>query len=172
MKPWTGSPRMQFDRHGKRIWRQARALLDSEHARRAAGEVAVPYGVCTEPSNVAAGGQDCLVRFRCVGYGHFRTDVSYPDLEAYFADLLRNRERLAAFAADSWAKAEAMPSDSAHPPTNSNAASPSSNRSLPGDEAMWRSGRRSWTQHRSRTGNSPGLCIRHLEGPGPACLTS
>lgn len=25
----------------------------------AAGEVAVPYGVCTEPSNVAAGGPDC-----------------------------------------------------------------------------------------------------------------
>ncbi|MFF0014909.1 hypothetical protein [Streptomyces sp. NPDC005374] len=42
-----------------------------------------------------------------------RTDVSYlPDLEAYLADLLRNRERLAAFAnADPWATAEATPSD-------------------------------------------------------------
>lgn len=104
---------MQFDRHGNRVWRQAKALLDSEHARRAVGEVAVPYGVCTEPSNVAAGGQDCPVRFRCVGCGHFRTDVSYlPDLEAYLADLLRNRERLsAALDADDWAKTEAMPSD-------------------------------------------------------------
>jgi integrase len=104
---------MQFDRHGNRIWRQAKTLLDSEHARRAIGEVAVPYGVCTEPSNVAAGGQDCPVRFRCVGCGHFRTDISYlPDLEAYLADLLRNRERLrAAVDADAWAKAEAMPSD-------------------------------------------------------------
>ncbi|MFE1315478.1 tyrosine-type recombinase/integrase [Streptomyces sp. NPDC058755] len=104
---------MQFDRHGKRVWRQAKALLDSEHARRAVGEVAVPYGVCTEPSNVAAGGQDCPVRFRCVGCGHFRTDVSYlSDLEAYLSDLLRNRERLAAaLDADDWAKAEAMPSD-------------------------------------------------------------
>jgi len=48
-----------------------------------------------------------------VGCGHFRTDVSYlPDLEAYLADLLRNRERLAAFEeADDWAKAEAMPSN-------------------------------------------------------------
>ncbi|MGW5665730.1 transposase [Streptomyces sp. NPDC003758] len=48
-----------------------------------------------------------------MGCGHFRTDVSYlPDLEAYLADLLRNRERLAAFAnADPWAKAEATPSD-------------------------------------------------------------
>ncbi|MFF1916781.1 hypothetical protein ACFVYE_35510 [Streptomyces sp. NPDC058239] len=51
------------------------------------------------------------VRFRCVGCGHFRTDVSYlPDLEAYLADLLRNRERLAAFAdTDSWARSEVMP---------------------------------------------------------------
>lgn len=104
---------MQFDRHGKRIWRQAKALLDSEHVRRAVGEVAVPYGLCTEPSNVAAGGQDCPVRFRCVGCGHFRTDVSYlPDLKAYLGDLLRNRERLAATVdAEDWARSEAMPSD-------------------------------------------------------------
>ncbi|MWA07738.1 tyrosine-type recombinase/integrase [Streptomyces sp. BA2] len=104
---------MQFDRHGNRIWRKAQALLDSERARRAIGEVAVPYGLCTEPANVAAGGKDCPVRFRCVGCGHFRTDASYlPDLEAYLSDLLRNRERLAsALDADDWAKAEAVPSD-------------------------------------------------------------
>ncbi|MFJ4917184.1 MULTISPECIES: tyrosine-type recombinase/integrase [unclassified Streptomyces] len=103
---------MQFDRNGNRVWRKAQALLDSEHARRAIGEVQVPYGLCTEPTNVQAGGHDCPVRFRCVGCDHYRTDVSYlPDLEAYLADLLRGRERLAAFAADSWAKAEAMPSD-------------------------------------------------------------
>ena len=35
---------LSFDRHGNRIWRDARALLDSEHARHAVGEVAVPYG--------------------------------------------------------------------------------------------------------------------------------
>lgn len=40
------------------IWREATALLDSEHLRRAVGEVAVPYGSCSEPSNVAAGGHD------------------------------------------------------------------------------------------------------------------
>ncbi|MFI2205645.1 tyrosine-type recombinase/integrase [Streptomyces sp. NPDC020192] len=104
---------MQFDRHGNRVWRKAKAVLDSERARRAIGEVQVPYGTCTEPSNVAAGGHDCPVRFRCVGCSHFRTDASYlPDLEAYLADLLRNRERLAAFShADDWAKSEAMPSD-------------------------------------------------------------
>ncbi len=103
---------MQFDRHGNRIWRDAKALLDSEHARRAIGEIAVPYGTCSEPSNVQAGGNACPYRFRCVGCGHFRTDVSYlPDLHAYLDDLLRNRERvLAAAGAGQWARAEAAPS--------------------------------------------------------------
>jgi hypothetical protein len=104
---------LQFDRYGNRIWRGVTEVLDSEHLRRGIGEVAVPYGVCIEPGNVAAGGTACPVRFRCVGCGHFRTDVSYlPDLEAYLADLRRSRERLlGAFDADRWAIAEAMPSE-------------------------------------------------------------
>jgi integrase len=104
---------MQFDRHGNRIWRHAQALLDSEHARRAVGEVAVPFGVCAEPSNIQAGGKACPFRFRCAGCDHFRTDVSYlPDLHAYLDDLLRNRERLlAASGIDEWARSEAMPSE-------------------------------------------------------------
>ncbi|MEU4420992.1 site-specific integrase [Actinoplanes sp. NPDC024001] len=104
---------MQFDRHGSRVWRNVQALLDDEHARRAVGEVAVPYGGCSEPSNVAASGQDCPIRFRCIGCGHFSTDISYlPDLERYLADLLRHRERLTAtINADEWARNEAIPSD-------------------------------------------------------------
>jgi len=104
---------MQFDRHGNRIWRQAQALMDSEHARRAIGEVAVPFGVCAEPSNVKAGGGACPFRFRCAGCDHFRTDISYlPDLHAYLDDLLRTRERLlAATELDQWARTEAMPSE-------------------------------------------------------------
>jgi hypothetical protein len=103
---------MQFDRHGNRVWREAKALLDSEHARRAVGEVAVPFGVCAEPSNVQAGGGACPYRFRCAGCDHFRTDVSYlPDLQAYLDDLLRTRERLrAAVDLDAWARTEATPS--------------------------------------------------------------
>src|SRR6266576_4466264 len=103
---------LSFDRHGNRIWRQAQALLDSEHARYPIGEVAVPYGRCTEPSNVAAGGGACPIRFRCAGCDHFRTDVSYlPDLTAYLDDLLRSRERLAAVidGVDDWARADAAP---------------------------------------------------------------
>jgi hypothetical protein len=101
-----------FDRHGNRIWRDAAALLESEHARYAVGEVAVPYGTCTEPSNVRSGGGACPVRFRCVGCDHFRTDVSFlPDLTAYLDDLLRTRERLAAAieGVDEWARADATP---------------------------------------------------------------
>jgi hypothetical protein len=103
---------MQFDRHGNRVWRHAQQLLESERVRRAIGEVAVPFGVCAEPSNVKAGGQSCPFRFRCAGCDHFRTDVSYlPDLQAYLDDLLRNRERLlAASDIDEWARTEAMPS--------------------------------------------------------------
>jgi integrase len=106
---------LQFDRHGNRIWRHAQALLDSEHARRSVGQVAVPFGVCAEPSNVKAGGNACPYRFRCAGCDHFRTDISYlPDLQAYLDDLLRSRERILAATTtdiDEWAKTEAMPSE-------------------------------------------------------------
>jgi integrase len=104
---------LSFDRHGSRIWRDARSLLESEHARYAVGEVAVPYGRCSEPSNVAAGGGACPVRFRCAGCDHFRTDVSYlPDLTAYLDDLLQTRERLAAIdGVDEWARTDATPAE-------------------------------------------------------------
>ncbi|MFI6729843.1 hypothetical protein NRF20_43205 [Streptomyces sp. R-74717] len=103
---------LQFDRHGNRVWRGAQSLLDSEHVRRAIGEVATPYGVYREPSNVAAGGHACPLRFRCLGCEHFSTDVSYlPDLQAHLSDLLRSRERLmSAFEADEWARTQATPS--------------------------------------------------------------
>ena len=105
---------LSFDRHGNRIWRDAHALLDSERARHAIGEVAVPYGTCTEPTNVQAGGGACPVRFRCVGCDHFRTNIAFlPDLQAYLDDLLRTRERLAAAidGVDDWARADATPTE-------------------------------------------------------------
>ena len=114
---------LQFDRHGNRVWRDAKALLDSEHVRRAVGEVVVPFGVCAEPSNVKAGGHACPFRseeqnlidntHRLDTEDHFRTGASYlPDLYLYLDDLLRNRERLhAATDVDDWARTEATPSD-------------------------------------------------------------
>ena len=105
---------LSFDRHGNRIWRDAQALLDSERARHAIGEVAVPYGTCTEPTNVKAGGGACPVRYRCVGCDHFRTNVAFlPELQAYLEDLLRTRERLAATVegVDEWARVDATPTE-------------------------------------------------------------
>ena len=104
---------MQFDRHGRRMWREAVQILAADRARLGVEEVAVPFGRCGEPSNVQAGGGSCPIRYRCAGCDHFTTDVSYlPDLKAYLDDLLRSRERIRSMAeADTWAKAEAMPSD-------------------------------------------------------------
>jgi integrase len=103
----------QLDRSGNRVWAEARALLDSEHQRVAVGQVAVPFGMCSEPSNVTAGGGSCPFRFRCLGCGHFRTDPSYlPELRGYLDSLLQARERIRSAAdLDDWARAEAMPSD-------------------------------------------------------------
>jgi integrase len=103
----------QFDRSGNRVWREARALLDSEHQRLAVGQVAVPFGACSEPSNVQAGGGACPFRFRCLGCGHFRSDPSYlPELRNYLDTLLRTRERVrSACDLEEWAKTEAMPSE-------------------------------------------------------------
>jgi hypothetical protein len=105
----------QGDRDGLRPARQPdlagrRRCWTPSTPRYAIGEVAVPYGRCAEPSNVAAGGGACPIRFRCAGCDHFRTDVFYlPDLTAYLDDLLRTRERLAAAidGVDDWARADA-----------------------------------------------------------------
>ena len=74
----------------------------------------MPYGTCSEPSNVQAGGGACPIRFRCAGCDHFRTNVAFlPDLQAYLQDLLRTRERLAAAinGVDEWARADATPAE-------------------------------------------------------------
>ncbi|WP_369211748.1 tyrosine-type recombinase/integrase [Streptomyces flavofungini] len=104
---------MQFNRHGERVWGAVTSFLDTERTRRAIGSVVVPFGTCSEPTNVAAGGGACPLRFRCVGCDHFSTDVSYlPELRSYLDDLLRTREKLLAMPeADAWARAEAAPSD-------------------------------------------------------------
>ena len=89
-----------------------RGLLADEHARMRVGQVAVPFGICTEPSNVKAGGQACPYKFTCLGCGHFRsTDPSYlPELKSYLQQLLADRERVqAATDLQDWAKAQLTP---------------------------------------------------------------
>jgi hypothetical protein len=45
--------------------------------------VSVPFGNCTEPSNVNAGGGACPIRFQCAGCSFYRPDPSYlPALES------------------------------------------------------------------------------------------
>lgn len=52
--------------------------------------VAVPYGLCKEPGNVKAGGQQYPIRYQCPGCGHFESNVSYlPELRARLGELLR-----------------------------------------------------------------------------------
>ncbi|WP_405911484.1 tyrosine-type recombinase/integrase [Streptomyces sp. NBC_00963] len=62
--------------------------------------VAVPYGGCTEPSNVKAGGQACPIRFQCAGCGFYRPDPSYlPAIEHHINELRADRETALAMGA-------------------------------------------------------------------------
>ncbi len=101
----------QFDNQGRRVLHGIRGLLADEHARMRVGQVAVPFGICTEPSNVKAGGQACPYKFTCLGCGHFRSDPSYlPELKSYLQQLLADREQVqAATDLQDWAKAQLTP---------------------------------------------------------------
>ena len=105
--------RHQFNAAGRRVFRDIAGLLADEQARIRIGQVAVPFGMCTEPSNVKAGGGACPYKYVCTGCGHFRSDPSYlPELKSYLQQLLADSERLHA-AADlqPWARAHAAPPD-------------------------------------------------------------
>ncbi|MEX5709136.1 tyrosine-type recombinase/integrase [Parafrankia sp. FMc6] len=105
--------RHQFDGQGRRVLREVARTLDVEHARTRVGQTAVPFGICTEPSNVKAGGTACPYRYVCVGCGHFRSDPSYlPELKSYLQQLLADRERLlAAVDLADWARDAVAPSE-------------------------------------------------------------
>jgi integrase len=105
---------LQIDRHGNRMMAVVEQLLESERLRRQVGQIAVPLGLCTEPSNVKARGHGCVYRYRCVGCEHFRTDPSnQAELREYLHQLLAGRERLAAAVPQlaEWARRDATPSD-------------------------------------------------------------
>ncbi|MET7717820.1 site-specific integrase [Streptomyces sp. NPDC005407] len=58
-----------------------------------ARSVAVPYGNCTEPTNIKAGGKSCPLRFQCAGCGFYRPDPSYlPAIEEHLHQLRTDRE--------------------------------------------------------------------------------
>jgi integrase len=103
----------QFDGQGRRVFHGIHGLLTEAHARMRVGQVAVPFGICTEPSNVKAGGHSCPYKFTCLGCGHFRSDPSYlPELKSYLQQLLADRARLqAATDLQDWAKEQLTPGD-------------------------------------------------------------
>jgi hypothetical protein len=103
--------RHQFDASGRRVFHDITGLLADEHARMRVGQVAVPFGMCTEPSNVKAGGSACPYKYVCTGCGHFRSDPSYlPELKSYLQQLLADSERLHATSdLQPWARAHATP---------------------------------------------------------------
>ena len=50
--------------------------------------VAVPFGGCTEPTNVKAGGKACAIRFQCAGCAAYRPDPSYiPAIEEHLVTM-------------------------------------------------------------------------------------
>ena len=68
--------------------------------------VAVPFGNCTEPSNVRVGGGACPIRFQCAGCGFYRPDPSYlPALEQHIASLRADRETARAIGAADYVQA-------------------------------------------------------------------
>jgi hypothetical protein len=102
-----------FDSQGRRLMRGLQHL--AERARMQLGSLAVPYGACVEPANVASMGGACKFMHKCLGCKHFRTDLSHlPALEAYERQLVAARERLLAEAEvdglERWARQAALPS--------------------------------------------------------------
>lgn len=76
--PWT------FTRHGD--FAPTASGLAYEIA-----SVAVPFGGCTDPSNVKAGGSACPIRFQCAGCDMYRPDPSYlPAIESHLKTLRAN----------------------------------------------------------------------------------
>jgi integrase len=64
--------------------------------------VSVPFGNCTEPSHVKAGGGHCPIRFQCAGCSFYRPDPSYlPALEEHVASLRADLETAVAMDAAS-----------------------------------------------------------------------
>ena len=104
---------LQLDNTGRLVRPGTLSLTETDRLRDDVGQVAVPFGICTEPTNVAAGGQSCPFRHRCSGCEYFRTDPSFqPEMRAYLTQLLADRERLAAAVPQlaDWARRDAAPS--------------------------------------------------------------
>jgi hypothetical protein len=103
-----------FDSQGRRLMRGLEQLAEAERSRMQLGSLAVPYGACVEPANVASMGGACKFMHKCLGCKHFTTDLSHlPALEVYERQLVAARERLSAEVEglEGWARQAALPSE-------------------------------------------------------------
>lgn len=82
--------------------RDGTATAPGEYAAYLRNSVATPLGLCTEPSNVKAGGQACPARSKCGGCSYFRANVSHlPVIDSHIVALTADLE-LAAPLAEDW----------------------------------------------------------------------
>ncbi|NMR32492.1 hypothetical protein [Crystallibacter degradans] len=76
--------------------------VPKDYAAYVRNSVATPLGLCTEPSNVKAGGQACPARSKCGGCSYFRANVSHlPVIDSHIVALTSDLE-LAAPLAEGW----------------------------------------------------------------------
>ncbi|MFG2651199.1 tyrosine-type recombinase/integrase [Streptomyces sp. NPDC048436] len=88
--------RLTVDRHGQPRGLNTALAYEGQ-------TVAVPYGGCSEPSNVKAGGQHCRIRFQCAGCDFYRPDPSYlPAMEQQVAELRADKEAALVMGAADW----------------------------------------------------------------------
>lgn len=107
----TGYYKVSLSRKQEAVRTVAALAVDRHGSARGFGDplayevesVGVPYGGCTEPSNVKAGGGHCRIRFQCAGCDFYRPDPSYlPALEQQIADLRADKEAALAMEAADW----------------------------------------------------------------------
>ena len=85
-----------LDRHGNPVGSTDGISYERE-------SVAVPFGGCTEPSNIKAGGGHCPIRFQCAGCNFYRPDPSYlPAIDHHVAALRGDKEMALASDAATW----------------------------------------------------------------------
>lgn len=66
-----------------------------------ARSVAVPFGLCEEPSNVKAGGKACVVRYQCAACRFFAPDPTHlPAMQEQIAAMREDRETAIAMEVD------------------------------------------------------------------------
>lgn len=66
-----------------------------------ARSVAVPFGLCEEPSNVRAGGKACVLRYQCAACKFFTPDPSHlPAMDEQIAAMRTDRETAIAWEVD------------------------------------------------------------------------